>query len=64
MKIQEYFNYYNEKDYNIIIDLTEDIDANEIAECFKSQYPKTRCVISSSRLINKYTSKNNKEKGQ
>ena len=32
--------------YNISIEAFEDIEPQELAECFKLQYPNTKCVIS------------------
>ena len=36
---------FREEAYQIMIPITNDIDGVEIAECFKEQYPNTRCVI-------------------
>lgn len=33
------------KSYNITLHYAEDLDAWEIAECFKNQYPGIKCVI-------------------
>ena len=46
MIIKEFINpITNEKTYQISINWDEDIDAEEIAKCFKEQYPKTAAVI-------------------
>lgn len=39
-----------EKTYEIDISLTCDLNPQEIAECFKSQYPKDVCLIKSARV--------------
>lgn len=51
MKIREYTNWMNgEKSYNFTIQCTEDLVAEEIAECFKYQYPTTKFVIAYSKI--------------
>jgi len=51
MKIQEFETYpYEEKTYNIKIELEEDLNTFEIAKCFEKQYPKLKCVITNLRI--------------
>ena len=51
MEITESINgFTKEKSYQIIIKPFEDTDALEIAECFKSQYPKQLAVILASKV--------------
>ena len=46
MIITKYINpLTKERTYQISINWDEDIDAEEIVECFKEQYPKTKAVI-------------------
>lgn len=50
MKIQEYENYLSkEKTYQINIVLGDDLEASELAECFKLQYPNNKCVVMSAK---------------
>ena len=50
MKINELEDYLTkEKSYQIRIELGDDLEAVEIAECFKEQYPKNRCTILSTK---------------
>lgn len=51
MEIREFENpIVQEKSYNIALDINDEIDAYELAECFKNQYPKGKCVISFAKI--------------
>lgn len=51
MEIREFQNpLVEEKNYQILIDINDDLNAYEIAECFKNQYPKLKAVISFARI--------------
>lgn len=51
MEIRDFQNpLVEEKNYRILIDINDDLNAYEIAECFKSQYPKEKCVISFAKI--------------
>jgi len=51
MEIIEIINWLTkEKSYNISINYAEDLDGNEIAECFQHQYPNIKAVISFAKI--------------
>ncbi len=51
MKITKSINPLTEQEtYSFTIKQEENLDAYEIAECFKKQYPKVRAVISFARI--------------
>ena len=46
MKITNHLNNFTKQEsYQIIIKLDENLSGEEIAECFKSQYPKNPAII-------------------
>ena len=52
MKITESINHFNnKKNYSISLKQEDNLEEEEIAECFRKQYPKKVCVISFSRII-------------
>ncbi len=52
MEVKESYNGFTEKvSYTIQIKQEDDLDVWEIAECFKSQFPKEVCVITFARVV-------------
>jgi len=52
MKIDSGLAYpFQERTYNISIKASDDIEAEDIAECFNQQYPLVKCVVVSAKEI-------------
>lgn len=51
MIINKHADWINEDSYNIYIEQDDDVNEFDLAESFKEQYPKVKCVISFSRVI-------------